>query len=109
MTEGMPTDNVCDKCGRPVAPRNNAVVYQAEAGDISWDIATLTQPRHLAPEDSCEGSPSRFQHITGQPDQRGFPRPTLESMAAWRSACCRINWDDCPGWCPKGGLGAAMA
>lgn len=92
----------CDKCGQPVGPRNNAVIYQAEAGEVSWEMATLAQPRHLAPEGECEGSPSRFQHITGRADQRGFPPPTPESMAAWRGACCRVNADHCPGWCNQG-------
>jgi hypothetical protein len=99
MSAHSASGNRCDKCGRPVAPRNNALVYQAEAGELAWDLAVAAQPRHLAPEGECEGSPSRFQHVTGRSDARGFPPPTAESMAAWRAACCRINAAGCPHWC----------
>ena len=102
MTENPPTAALCDKCGQPVAPRNNALIYQAEAGELPWDLATAAQPRHLAPEGQCGGSPSRFQHITGRPDPRGFPPPTADSIAAWRRACCKINAEHCPGWCGQG-------
>jgi hypothetical protein len=95
------TEAFCDKCGQPVDPLNSAAVYQAETGEMLWDLATLSQPRHLAPEGVCEGSPSRFQHITGVSDGRGFPAPTPQSISAWRGACCRINSPRCPGWCKE--------
>jgi hypothetical protein len=99
MKAGSSRDNRCDKCGQAVAPHNNALAYQAEAGELAWDLAVAAQPRHFAPEGECEGSPSRFQHVVGRPDARGFPAPSAESVAAWRAACCRINAAQCPLWC----------
>jgi hypothetical protein len=55
---------VCDKCGKPVPPENDAANLDVTLGYVA---AIFAQPRHLLPTDDCEGSPSRAQYIEGQP------------------------------------------
>jgi len=63
----------CDKCDEVVDPKNDAV-------DLDFIMQRGRRPemiekfvygaRHLLPTDSCEGSPSRAQYITGVRDTR---------------------------------------
>jgi hypothetical protein len=61
------TNNICDKCGRPVPPGNDMTRVLAATGSpgAEW-IPSLWYSRHFLPvtEDGemvCEGSPSRAQ------------------------------------------------
>ena len=56
----------CDKCGCEVHPENDATILEAI---ISGNIAGMLfyGARHLLPEGSCLGSPSRAQYLPGQP------------------------------------------
>lgn len=61
----------CDKCGLPVADKDNAVLIDKALTD-DWTLI-FSQPRHLLPTENCPGSPSRAQYIEGQPrDTRGY-------------------------------------
>lgn len=60
----------CDKCGEPVPITNDAVALDRII--TGSPLLLFSQPRHLLPTDTCEGSPSRAQYIKGQPRD---PRP----------------------------------
>lgn len=81
---------LCDKCQQPVSPNNNALlIEQLAKGSVTVNlfnsffeevnmtkgnnIQSFEVGRHLFPEKTCEGSPSRLQYIKGQPkDKRGY-------------------------------------
>jgi len=73
---------ICDHCGHPVTPDNNAQILSVLA-----HITPLEQARHLQPmEDEgvpiCPGSPSRFQYLDGSArDERPSAKylPALEA------------------------------
>ncbi|HEX9008177.1 MAG TPA: hypothetical protein VF837_02875 [Patescibacteria group bacterium] len=60
---------ICDKCGQPVEPDNDAYLLE----DIINVAFPLSRPglsgphRHLLPVGQCQGSPSRAQYLEGQP------------------------------------------
>lgn len=60
--------NVCDKCGCPVEPWNDAAIYDVylRGDDFSKIILASGGCRHLLPVPGCEGSPSRAQYLPGQ-------------------------------------------
>ena len=75
----------CDKCGQPVEPQNDAVVfdflmvlkqspYLQGVPQAMWRLCQWKGAgRHLIPTGACEGSPSRAQYLEGQePDPRGY-------------------------------------
>lgn len=69
---------LCDKCGQPVDPRNDALVLQAGALAVAGHehdammMVMTCQSRHLLPTGDCEGSPSRAQYLEGvERDPRG--------------------------------------
>ncbi len=85
----MSNHPVCDKCGKPVPPSNDAVILLFEAtGD--WSLLGAGA-RHLLPTEDCEGSPSRAEYIEGQPrDTRGYEYdPVLEKH--FREAYTKIQ------------------
>lgn len=65
----------CDKCGRPVPPNNNVAVFEYLNTGGHWSNE-LNLNRHVEPVVDgsgvviCEGSPSRWQDISGMPDLR---------------------------------------
>ena len=69
---------LCDKCGKPVHPSNDAGLIEAEVVRIKnikayFPVLAMYRARHFLPEGNCEGSPSRAQYIKGQPkDKRGY-------------------------------------
>jgi len=67
----------CDKCGRPVGPRNDAVNldFVSQHGTLASPVEHFAYgARHLLPIGGCEGSPSRAQYLPGWPrDTRGYP------------------------------------
>lgn len=69
---------VCDKCGKPVPIKNDAVFLQMR---VTNDLSLITaQPRHLLPTEDCEGSPSRAQYLEGQPSDSQYAyHPELEA------------------------------
>lgn len=77
---------VCDKCGKPVVPENDATrLDRIMFGVESWHVM-FTAPRHLLPTEDCEGSPSRAQYLEGQPrDTRGYSY-IEEREHMWRDA-----------------------
>jgi hypothetical protein len=83
----------CDKCGRPVGPRNDAVRLQfvLQTGHLPHPIDQLVYgARHLLPIGGCEGSPSRAQYLEGQPrDTRGYPL-VAANVGSWRRAYRRL-------------------
>lgn len=74
----------CDKCGKPVDPKNDAVALEMRLDSLTererWSLVFAT-PRHLLPTEDCVGSQSRAQYLEGQPrDTRGYPYlPELEA------------------------------
>ncbi len=76
----------CDKCGRIVPPRNNAVNLEIKS-ELPSEALLKADSRHLMPvvengKIVCVGSPSRAQYLPGQPrDTRNkFPyNPKRES------------------------------
>jgi hypothetical protein len=73
----MEWDGTCDKCGRPVDPRNDAIVVDIMMSATPQLSYLLHRPRHLLPTaDGCPGSRSRAQYLEGQPrhpDQNLYP------------------------------------
>lgn len=70
---------ICDKCGAPVEPSNDACLLMYE---LTGEQRFLEpgETRHLLPVGQfdmpgyCPGSPSRAQYLLGQPrDERGYP------------------------------------
>ncbi len=100
MSASNSVESVCDKCGQVILPGNNLglflTLYIDECIKRGVDagihpLATIGVYRHLLPVTEgdrviCEGSPSRAQHLKGQPrDTRGYPyRPKHQS--AYRAA-----------------------
>ncbi len=84
---------VCDKCGKPVPPWNNAVLFaqiyagEPETANYDGDDRPVTiYPRHLFPVQEggaviCEGSPSRAQYVGGPPDERPSSDPYYKDCA----------------------------
>jgi len=66
----------CDKCGKPVDPKNDAVdlMFLRQHGHRPDALSKFNYgARHLLPVDGCEGSPSRAQYVEGQArDTRGY-------------------------------------
>lgn len=99
------TADRCDKCGEEVSDGNNLCVIVGIATAFKDGIRSdqmirrvineirMQRPaRHFLPVPAaegrkpCEGSPSRAQHIEGQPpDPRGFPYES-ESEPYYRAA-----------------------
>mgnify|MGYP001560268297 CR=1 FL=1 len=82
----------CDKCGREVDPKNDAVNFDSIRTRNPGLMAA--QSRHLLPVYDgernlmCEGSPSRAQYIMEvNPDTRGYgynPELAPGFQEAWR-------------------------
>lgn len=76
---------LCDKCGRPVALRDSAVILDAIADGHPDFTIFLVNDRHLLPVVEagvtvCPGSPSRAQYLSGQPrDPRYGYKAELEA------------------------------
>jgi hypothetical protein len=82
-------NRVCDKCGKPVNPHNDATIIEAVKNGRKMIVFT-SQPRHFLPIPGCPGSPSRAQYIQGQSRD---PRSTYDSKqeSAWRDAYARAQ------------------
>lgn len=84
----------CDKCGKPVPPKNDAVNLMLVMESTSSDLALayiFASPRHLLPTEDCAGSPSRAQYLEGQPrDTRGYPY-SAEAEAEVRAAYAHMQ------------------
>jgi len=87
---------LCDKCGKPVHPRNN--VYYIDLAAFPNPIVELVVAftgvpgRHFLPVDGCEGSPSRAQYIEGQPrDTRGYGYHKEEYEQAYRAGYAAVQ------------------
>ena len=63
---------LCDKCGKPVHPANDAVILDAIVNNEPL-VNLFYGSRHLFPEGECEGSPSRAQYLGGEKDSWGYP------------------------------------
>jgi len=78
---------LCDKCGQPVQPDNNArqmLLLMGRHGiSIPEDMA-----RHMLPVEGCEGSPSMAQYL---PDQPRDTRPHRLSIPYSQSAEIQVR------------------
>ncbi len=83
---------VCDKCGKPVEPNNDVLALYLLMGHSKDELLFGEgQSRHILPVGGCEGSPSTFQYLEGQPrDTRGF-RYSEERESQVRAAYARLQ------------------
>jgi hypothetical protein len=60
---------ICHKCHKPVPMEDDKGILLAIINDSPIE-AYLTQTQHLSPTDTCPGSPSIAQYLTGEADLR---------------------------------------
>jgi len=82
---------LCDKCGKPVEKKNDAVYLDAYAYDTPV-MLIFCKARHLLPTGDCEGSPSRAQYLQGQPRDARSEYPYDEDLESkYRAAYERMQ------------------
>lgn len=68
-----PEHGHCDKCGLPVKAANDAVMLDLILSGGASIGLVVADARHLLPEGTCPGSPSRAQYLPGRPRDPRYP------------------------------------